>query len=317
MRRESVIRHSAVQRLLMSAIASSFPVAAHTLSFCIVCFSPSLQHTLDTARELLLSLQDELEHYNDPHGLYAQDGYLLLKRFSPPRAAEPTHAEKRRTRKKRDTTKRATIDAEGAKLAAAAAATATQDSIGSGSFGINFMSAALGASSPSSVAGAGGDEDAWEPIAMEARFAAMAEPDLLLLWANYQLRAYHYRPVPNYDEFQQPLSKRIMQPPLNVANFAGDLSGPRNSGTGALLMLLEHVLPTLSSAQSMNYLLHQEFESDLRIKGMLGVLNEVAPDLADVLNHDQILLAKTPDLMAAFIAKLFCAYPNLHQEKNG
>jgi hypothetical protein len=134
---------------------------------------------------------------------------------------------------------------------------------------------------------------------------------------NWQLRRYHWRAVPNYDEFQPPLHRRVRTPPMQVGNLGSDLcTTPRTSGA-AMLQLLEMVSPVPNHQQSMNFLQHHEYEAEARFKAALAIVAEFDPGVADVLGLEQLLLCKAPDLNAAFVAKLFCAYPNMPANKSG
>ena len=162
-------------------------------------------------------------------------------------------------------------------------------------------------------------EEAWDPLLLESKLASLPDVDVLLLWLNWQLRRYHWRAVPNYDEFQVPLHKRVRTLPMQVGNLASDLCTTPRIGTGgaALLQLLEMVAPVPNHQQSMNFLQHHEYEPEARFKAALAIVAEFEPAVADVVGLEQLLLCKAPDLNAAFVAKLFCAYPNMPANKSG
>jgi hypothetical protein len=272
-------------------------LVAH-LPLCLCSFS---QYTLDIARELLLALEDELEHYADPAGPFTHDGYRIIQKLVPPKLQEKDEKKAKAGKKKRN--------------AAAAAATTDVTTPDDALPAVPAIDSLLQTNAPAPAPSV--DEVDWDPIALEARFANLSDQDVLLLWFNHQLQLYHYRGVPNYDEYQLPLSKRVTLPAPAVANFSTDFSTTRGVAEKALLMVLENVAPILNYQQSMNYLLHHELDADLRVKSMISILCEFNTDLGDMIGLETFLLAKAPDMVAAFVAKLFCYYPNLNMQKDG
>ena len=326
--------------------------------------------TLEVARELLLSLQDELEYHMDPKGPYQRDGYAMLTRMlSAPKLAEKDiKPEKEKTGTKKKKKKKAGAGAEKEEkkkeeeaekkedpsaaadptspTAASAPSPAGSPPLPEGTptspSNAGATSTTPGASPPAggsppvpdesmltaaqleaialsnalALEDAAADDD-FDPLSLEARYASMSDTEILILWFNYQLRMYHWRAAPSYDEFQPSLQKRIKTAPVQIGNLSSDLTQTPRISSAALLMLLESIAPILNYQQSFGYLLHHEFDRDLRLKSLVNIVGEFNPDCVDLVSLEGLLLNKAPDLTAAMVAKLFVYYPNIPSRKSG
>jgi len=276
------------------------------------------QYTLDLSRELLLSLQDEVEFYldgngSDSGGPFQQDGFLILETLQPPKKKE-----KKINKDKETMFKDREVQGSNKKKQRGAGGGGGLDPANLADDKSTTHRRTPSSSSSIDVDSAATPEPEWDPRPLESRFASLSDCDILLLWFNYHLHHYHYRPVPAYDECQPPLSKRLATQPPYVQNFSSDLAWSRSSGgVACLLMLLERIAPSANHQQSMNFILNHEFEVEQRVRSMAGIVADFSMEIADMMGLETILMAKAPDMMAAMLAKLFCQYPRLDVKKNG
>ena len=134
----------------------------------------------------------------------------------------------------------------------------------------------------------------------EQRFNEMSEQDLLLLWLNYHITRNLRRTSSTSDTTTSPTHTPHRATRLTVENFTTD-----TRDSLALLVLCEEITPKPYLRPQLLEV-REELDSEQRARLLLAIVHDFDADAAGVLSGEVVVHGSGSDMVGCFVGKLFC-----------